>query len=335
LKVALILATPGSAWGGMEKHVADLAEALTSLGHEVHIIAHPDYRSHFPFAEFHPCPMKLSRNNPWLRWCVSRILKRVSPDIAHAHGNKAALILGRLPHQTWQTVGTIHGSKSNLRPFLLLDKVIAVSGSIYEDLSHPSRHLIYNGIRKETPKSPHGNYPLPETTNVIAAGRLEPVKGFDMLIQAWSMIHDRFPTAHLTIFGDGSEARNLNRLIGDESLRHSVTMAGHQTTLASALSNADLMVLSSRREGFPYVLIEALMAGLPVVSTPVSGSVDRLPENALARDISAQAIADVIASALNNLDGLQQSEQSAFDYAQTHLTLRGMAEATVRVYQAE
>ncbi|QFS85823.1 MULTISPECIES: glycosyltransferase [unclassified Marinobacter] len=335
MKVALILATPSTAWGGMEKHVADLAEALTSLGHEVHIVAHPDYRTHFPFAEFHPCPMKLSRNNPWLRWCVSRILKRVSPDIAHAHGNKAALILGRLPHQTWQTVATIHGSKSNLRPFLVLDKVIAVSRSIYEGLSHPSRHLIYNGIRKEFPDSPHGNYPLPEATNVIAAGRLEPVKGFDMLVQAWSLIHKRFPTAHLTLFGDGSEAGNLHRLIDDEGLRHSVTMAGHQTTLASALSNADLMVLSSRREGFPYVLIEALIARLPVVSTPVSGSIDLLPENALARDISAPAIADVISKALAGLDRLRESEQSAFDYAQTHLTLRGMAEATVRVYQAE
>ena len=335
MKVALIFATPGTAWGGMEKHVADLAEALTSLGHEVHIIAHPDYRTHFPFAEFHPCPMKLSRNNPWLRWCASKILKRVSPDIAHAHGSKAALILGKLPRHTWQTVGTIHGSKSNFRPFLLLDKVVAVSRSIYEGLSHPSRHLVYNGIRKETPESPHGNYPLPETTNVIAAGRLEPVKGFDMLVQAWSMIHDRFPTAHLTIVGDGSEARDLHRLIDDECLTHSVTMAGHQTTLVSTLPNADLMVLSSRREGFPYVLVEALMAGLPVVSTPVSGSVDLLPENALAREISAPAIADVIANALNNLDGLQESEQSAFDYAQTHLTLRGMAEATVRVYQSE
>ena len=156
-----------------------------------------------------------------------------------------------------------------------------------------------------------------------------------MLIPAWSMIHDRFPTARLTIFGDGSEARNLQRLIDDEGLRHAVTMAGHQTTLASTLSHADMMIISSRREGFPYVLIEALMAGLPVVSTPVSGSVDLLPDNALARDISTQAIADVIASALNNLGGLQESEQSAFDYAQTHLTLRGMAEATVRVYQAE
>lgn len=334
MKVALIFATQSGAWGGMEKHVADLAEALSNLGHEVHIIAHRDYRTHFPFAQFHPCPMKLSRNNPWLRWCVYRVLKRVSPDIAHAHGNKAALILSRLPRRTCQTVGTIHGSKSNLRAFLRLDKIIAVSRSIYENLDHPSRHLIYNGIRKESPELVHDNYPLPQAINVIAAGRLEPVKGFDMLIQAWGIIHDRFPTAHLTLFGDGSEARHLHRLIDDEGLKHSVTMAGHQTTLASALSNADLMAISSRREGFPYLLIEALTAELPVVSTPVSGGIDLLPKSSLAKDISAPAIADTIASALNNLQDLRASEQSAFEYARTHLTLTGMAEATVKVYQA-
>jgi len=332
LRVALVLATPGTTWGGMEKHVAELSETLTSLGHQVHVLAHPAYQPRFPTACFHPCPMNLGRRNPWLTWRITRTLKQISPDTAHAHGNKAASLLGRFRVGSWQTVGTAHGSKSNLRAFATLDKVIAVSRSIYEQIDHPRRYLVYNGANQEAAIGPPESHDFSAGLNVIAAGRLEPVKGFDKLIRSWPTLLASTPKPHLTIFGDGSEMERLKALIRDSGVQNFVTLAGYRNDLSDCIRHADLLVISSKREGFPYVLVESLLSECPVVSTPVSGCIELLPDNALASGFSTEAIGELVGNALSDLDTLRASEQQAFTFARENLTLDAMAKATVEVY---
>ena len=329
----MIIGTPGDSWGGMETHCSDLAAELVELGHEVHVLAHKDYHDDFAASvHFHRCPMALGRKNPWLRWKVSRTLSSIRPDVVHAHGNKAATLAVRTKQRSWQTVGTIHGTKSNIRIFSDLDKVIAVSQSIFNQLQNPNRYLIYNGVKR--PASIQQAYPLKGSVKVVSAGRLEPVKGFEKLIRAWKETNRSFPGAHLTIFGEGSQKSQLCEITKSGALAESVTIAGYYADIGATLTDADLLVISSEREGFPYILAEALVAKCPVVSTPVSGCRELLPETALAKDHSVKAISELLSSGLEDIDAVRASQQELFDYAQSHLTIHAMTTATLATYQA-
>src|SRR5690554_5144722 len=171
MNIVLLLATPGRGWGGMEKHCAELAQELTGLGHRVHVLAHRNYQDKFPAPVcFHPCPMALGRRNPWLRWKVRRTLQQIGPDIVHAHGNKAATLAAVTQQSDWQTVGTLHGTKSSTRPFAALDKLIAVSQTIYDQVQHPGKYLVYNGTRP--PEQSPARFPLKGSVRLWRPGGL-------------------------------------------------------------------------------------------------------------------------------------------------------------------
>ena len=101
---------------------------------------------------------------------------------------------------------------------------------------------------------------------LIAMGRLEPQKGYDMLIEAFRRIAPEHPRWRLDIWGKGSLERDLGEAISQADLEGLVTLKGFTNAPEQVLAGADLFVMSSRFEGFPMVLTEALAAGLPVVS---------------------------------------------------------------------
>ncbi len=106
--------------------------------------------------------------------------------------------------------------------------------------------------------------PLSEK-KVLALGRLEYEKGFDMLIRAWAEVEPKAPDWTLNIYGEGSLRGELEQEIRDLSLRH-VFLPGHTTNVEGVMCDSSLFVLSSRREGFVTVLLEAQAKGLPCVS---------------------------------------------------------------------
>ena len=335
LTIAFLLATPGTTWGGMEQHTADLAGALADRGHWVHVLGHRAYHEKFPAnVGFHPLPVHLGRRNLWLQLALRRCLRRLSPDILHAQGNKAAQLAGKTGKLARVRVGTVHGTKSSHKAFDRLDRVIAVSPQIFRALQHPQKHLIYNGVditrqlknRDDGPALPKGNI------NVIAVGRLEPVKGFDVLIRAWSMLGKSAEGCQLTIFGEGSERKPLEGLIRQSGLEQHIALAGFRQNLAPVYRQAQLAVISSEREGFPYVLVESLLHGCPVVSTPVSGPRDILPATALSPGHGGQDLADLLSRSLADLDALNQAEQPAMAFARETLTLEAMVAQTETLY---
>lgn len=332
MRVALIVGTPGDSWGGMETHCSNLAVELAELDHEVHVLAHGGYHKNFPApVHFHPCPMSLGRRNPWLRWKIHRTLSMLRPDVVHAHGNKAATLAARTRQRSWQTVGTIHGTKSNIRIFSDLDKVIAVSQSIFQQIPNPRKYLIHNGVKR--PAGDAKPFPLEGSVKVVSAGRLEPVKGFDRLLRAWEFASQSAAGAHLTIFGEGSQKQQLYEMTKSGALAESVTIAGYYPDIGATLEDADLLFISSEREGFPYILGEALVANCPVLSTPVSGCRELLPETALAKDNSVEAISKLLSSGLEDIDAVRAGQQALFHYAQSHLTIQAMTSATVTAYK--
>ena len=101
---------------------------------------------------------------------------------------------------------------------------------------------------------------------VVAAGRLGRRKGFDRLLMAWARIAGEHPDWRLDIFGTGPEKDALARLADELGVADSARLRGHSPRLLEELAQASLFVMTSRREGFPMVLLEAMSVGLPVVA---------------------------------------------------------------------
>ena len=104
------------------------------------------------------------------------------------------------------------------------------------------------------------------TPRIVAMGRLGAEKGFDTLIRSFASIRDRVTGAELWIWGEGPERSNLEELRDSLGLTHAVRLPGLTAHPADELARADLFVLSSRHEGFPNVLVEAMAAGVPCVA---------------------------------------------------------------------
>lgn len=104
-------------------------------------------------------------------------------------------------------------------------------------------------------------------TTVVAIGRLDRYKGFDILINAFSQCVTDRPEWRLVILGEGPERKELERLLHERDLVGRVELPGRVQDVFPILSKAALFVLSSRYEGFPNALIEAMACGLPVIAT--------------------------------------------------------------------
>jgi GalNAc-alpha-(1->4)-GalNAc-alpha-(1->3)-diNAcBac-PP-undecaprenol alpha-1,4-N-acetyl-D-galactosaminyltransferase len=103
-------------------------------------------------------------------------------------------------------------------------------------------------------------------TVIVGVGRLTPQKGFDLLIRAFATIAPSNAGARLVIYGEGPERSRLQQLAQDLGVAARIELAGVSLHMADVLRQADLFVLSSRYEGFPNVLLEALTVGVPSIA---------------------------------------------------------------------
>jgi CDP-glycerol glycerophosphotransferase len=112
----------------------------------------------------------------------------------------------------------------------------------------------------------------------VTAGRLSAEKNHRRLIRAFDRVHQTDPNTRLVILGAGALQQGLERLVEECSLTSAVTFAGHQPNPYVVLANSDCFVLSSDYEGQPMVLLEALILGLPIVTTAFDSVRGALPD---------------------------------------------------------
>jgi glycosyltransferase involved in cell wall biosynthesis len=113
--------------------------------------------------------------------------------------------------------------------------------------------------------SPHSLCP-PERKVLLAVGRLDAVKNFAVLVYAFSQLADKYPDWDLVILGEGPERAGLEATIRDKALGARILVPGIAGNVGEWYGRADLYVMTSRSEGFPNALAEALSHGLPAVS---------------------------------------------------------------------
>ena len=123
--------------------------------------------------------------------------------------------------------------------------------------------------------------------SIVAVGRLDKIKGFDLLIRAVSELKFNF---ELKIYGQGGERQNLQNLIDSLKLQDRVRLCGFCDDVAAALAASHLHVISSRKEGFPVILIEGIFYSPVLISTHVGGISEILSEEFLyeAADLGAK-----------------------------------------------
>jgi glycosyltransferase involved in cell wall biosynthesis len=133
-------------------------------------------------------------------------------------------------------------------------------------------------------------------TLLVAAGRMSHEKGFDLLIEAIAALAN--PRIHLFLLGDGPLVSELQSLAQRRGLVPQVHFVGFQSNPYPWFAKADAFVLSSRYEGFPNVVLEALACGTPVIANPAPGGtreiLEKIPGCILAEEISSDALAKSI-----------------------------------------
>ena len=127
--------------------------------------------------------------------------------------------------------------------------------------------------------------------SIVAVGRLDKIKGFDLLIRAASELKFDF---ELKIYGQGGERQNLQNLINSLNLQDRVRLCGFCDDVAAALAASHLHVISSRKEGFPVILIEGIFYSPVLISTRVGGISEILSEEFLCEAAALGAKIDEI-----------------------------------------
>lgn len=336
-RVVHIIASKGM--GGMEIHLITLCNALVGQ-HQITVVA-PSWMVGRFDASITVVPfdgLLKSRFNLMTIFKLRRLLTKLNPDLVHVHGSKpASLVTIPFLFDAFIRVATVHGIKKKISLFRHFDHIIAVSEAVKKQiLSNPRARIasskvtvILNGVARysrpviRTPGTTH----IPPV--VLAVGRLAPVKGFDVLIEAWTGVKD----ARLQIAGDGPERGQLEALIKRHNLQGRVTLLGQRTDIPDLLAQSDLMVISSRREGMPLVLAEALHVECPVVSTAVGGMVGFLPESTLTRSEDPGALAAKINETLSDLPAYSKRLEPLYRFARAEMTVEAMARKTADVYK--
>lgn len=325
----------GTGYAGLERHTVELVNGLARRGHAVTLVAHAEFAQRLDAGVGH-VPLDLTgwRLNPILLARLLRALRHQQPDIVHAQANKAAAMVSAVATLVAaRRIATVHNIKQHTGMFRRFDGVIAVSRAAAAQLTHPHVRVIHNGIAPPlTAQIPPGHTAqalgraLPRPL-VLAVGRLVPAKGFDILIRAWEDID-----ATLVIAGEGPDRTLLEYMISERGLQDRICLAGHRNDVPALLADADLFVIASRREGFPYAMVEALHARKVLVATRVPGADEILPETRLVNCEDALALAACIRATLADLPAARADYAPVWDYAAAELTVARMVEHTEAFY---
>lgn len=258
---------------------------------------------------------------------ISQWAQKEHFDILHSHIYKFDILLGLLPKRlrNLPIIATSHGYThkkllSKMGLYSLIDRLalffveIAVTVSPHQKLLKLGpfsrcRKVIENGVEIEIDqpdsfdeKSNKVAVGTRDIFRICAVGRLSEEKGFDLLIAAVGELRDRGYDIHLSIAGDGSLRKSLERTREQLNLTGNVDFLGYISNVADLLNRSDLFVISSLTEGLPITLLEAMKSGVPVLATRVGAIPTVLDEGVNGKIIAPGSLKELVDGVENYLN---------------------------------
>jgi glycosyltransferase involved in cell wall biosynthesis len=352
--------------GGIIRHILDLANGQAERGHEVGIVADSrtgGERADAAFAEIAP-RLKLGVHRMAMRrqphpsdalvWAQFTLLtQRLKPDVLHGHGAKAGVFVRSRPASAKTIrVYTPHGGSLHFAPntpegllYLKLERALmnrtelflfesAFARETYERRIGKPRGLVrcvFNGV---TSNEFDPVTTAADATDLVYVGEFRHIKGADLLVDAVARLRaDRKPVT-LTLAGDGEETDALKAQIERLKLGDAVRFIGH-VKARFGFSKGRLLVVPSRGDSMPYVVIEAGAAGIPMIAAKVGGIPEIFGphESGLFAASSVGALADAIETALVQPEQTREHARQLRERIFMHFSQKAMVEGVLAGYR--
>jgi glycosyltransferase involved in cell wall biosynthesis len=355
--------------GGLFRHVEDLTRAEIERGHEVGIFCDSTTggaRGEATLASLKPllalgltrCPM---HRNPHLTdlaalASLGALIRIIKPDVLHSHGSKGG-VYGRLPalfhRDTIIRAYTPHGGSFNHRPgtpmhwlymrveslleratnvFTFESEFIAGRYDAYVGRPRPLSRVIWNGLH---PREFEPVTPAPDATSLVYIGEFRAAKGLPTLIDALRLLRRRGEKATVTFVGAGPDEEELRSRLAREDLARDTVILPPQAA-REAMKLGRIMVVPSRAESLPYVILEAAAARVPLIATNVGGVPEIFGPFAaclLPRD-DPEALAKAIACRLKApREKLTAEAASLAAFIETRFSVAAMADGVIGAYR--
>ena len=346
--------------GGLFRHVCDLAREQRLMGHDVGVIC--DQKpvgdaAESALAELDQfCNLGLtrieittlpSRGDLAALRHVKQTAQQAGANVIHGHGAKGG-VYARLAARKTHVAGVYspHGGSLHydwLKPpgaaYLAAERLLRFeqNGIIFvcafeRDLfqrkigvGRCKNTVIYNGLQ---PQEFTTRKLASDATDFLFVGEMRGLKGVDVLLEAIARARQT-ASYTLTLIGDGPDLTKLERRATKLDLSEAVRFVGRRP-IAEALPLGRILVMPSRHESFPYVVLEAVAAKVPVIASRVGGIPEILPDSQLVAVGDAPALARAMINAaqdMNSVDELQSKLARSF-------TVRRMAEQTLAFYES-
>lgn len=352
--------------GGIFRHIMDLAEGQIERGHHVGIIADSltgGERADAALRDIAP-RLKLGVHRiaihrepaPTDVVALSRfavLKRRLAPDVLHGHGAKAGVFVRALPRRPGTIrIYTPHGGSLHYPPSTLkgalygrLERALMNRTDLFLFESQFARdtyqrvigtpeglvRCVFNGVTA-------GEFdPVPaadDQTDICYVGEFRHIKGADILVDAVARLHAEGKPLTLTLGGDGEETAHLKAQVEQLGLTRSVRFIGH-VKARYGFSQGRLLVVPSRGDSMPYVVIEAAAAGIPMIAAKVGG----IPEifgphtDALFASSDAAALARAIDAARNDPEGTATRAKVLRDRVFQHFSQKAMVDGVLAGYR--
>ena len=284
-----------NAFAGIEQHVDELLS--NKLNDKPILICNDSIADCFDKSISIYKIKNIGRRSLYGKYKLKKLLNKINPDIVHTHGSKTSSIISSINNNRYKHVATVHGIKKNKKVYEKADFIIGVSQKTINGLKN-NVAVVTNWWNPSLNKIDHK-----KNEYALAIGRLEKVKGFDLLINSWANINTK-----LVIIGSGKEKNTLTNMINTKGLNEKVTIIDNvqKNELINYYRNAKLLIISSRDEGGPRVALEALYLEIPVLSTDVGHMSKLLPKEMLANTNDLISLQTLLERYVDKIDTINQ-----------------------------
>lgn len=350
--------------GGLFRHVRDLAHGQSALGHDVGIFCDSStgggMGAELLAASGADCSLGINQSAisklPGLGDITTALKVRslaikLKIDLIHGHGAKGGLY-ARLAGKASSiaSIYTPHGGSLHYEwskfpgPFFLAtERVLSHAGSGFIFVCEFEKKLfaqkiglagrpsavVHNGLWPDEFKAP---VLAANATDLLFVGEMRKLKGVDVLLKALAILRNNRPIT-LTLVGDGAEQAEFEALAAKLQLGTAARFVGRHS-LTSALTMGRVMVLPSRNESFPYVVLETVAASVAIVASDVGGISEVLPRSMLCKAGDSADLAAKISAVLNNSVKAQQDADALVNELGSNLLAGTMCQKIVEFYQS-